>query len=142
MMDELFTPYKIGEYTGVLAVWVQPCPRCKRPMLGKPTNIFTERMFPDTLRMQLRQQMGRAGWTFRGTATDASGRNVCEACQEAGDVTFICYRCKRELPTTKIQWGFGSPADHLCTNCYAITPAKEWDALVKEIEEEHQYDWG
>jgi hypothetical protein len=71
----------------------------------------------------------------------ASCDPVCVGCKNAGSETFECSHCKKTRPLSALHKSYGSPAKHLCVPCYETVPAKQWEGLVAELEEQHRYDF-
>lgn len=133
-----FVPTIVEPGFGLMLVRLEQCTHCKKTML--PPEPKHSSIFPGYMYAQRANQMKRAGWVERAPVTDAEHRALCVECAPEF-AAFQCYSCKvthKGEPNRSFGWGHG--ADYLCTPCYETVPAKKWDALVRELEDEHRYD--
>ena len=123
---------------GQVLVKLIRCATCERWMFYDLEHVHN--LFPSYSELTLQAQAVRAGWRVVSGARAANGETICTECRDAGKAAFRCYRCACELPSNLLQRSFGNPPDHLCAECYATAPAKEWQELVKQLKAQHRYD--
>lgn len=84
-------------------------------------------------------QLTRAGVRFSGGGY-TTGR-LCVECAKEKAGRFVCALCKQERTSDLAhdQWG-SHPTEFVCVPCYETTPAKQWDAFVDGMEQEHRWD--
>lgn len=130
--DSLKTAY------GEVLVRLEKCPICGRYMLHIPKGC--DKPFPSYYKLRIQQQMKNVAWVLK-SHIKVDDEYICKECVGAGKATFECSLCYERYPTTDIKEQFGNPADYLCVHCYATVTAKVWERKIKELEEEHRYDF-
>lgn len=95
--------------------------------------------FPASYTARFSAQIARAG--IRIIASRPNSEALCVECSKSGKSNFQCALCNQTRTTDMKHESFGDPSEYLCEPCYEVTPAKVWDAKVKELEESHRYDF-
>jgi len=131
-----FTPVQIAPGFFAFLVSVTPCEFCATPTVPK----LQRGPFPVSFNRNFEAQCQRAGIRLMSHWSDLNQR-VCVGCKDAGKQTFDCAHCKQARPLNESHSDYGSPAEHLCVHCYSTVPAKQWEGLVAELEEQHRYDF-
>lgn len=116
------------------------CPVCNKPMLNKHNFNYGDNIFPNYYIQHQKAQMERCGIEFISSAV-VDNERICEACAAQGKACFKCHYCNAMLSSELIEKSFGEPAEYLCKNCYETLSAKKWDEAVKQLEDDHEYDY-
>jgi len=130
-----FTPREFSPGLWTFLITTRPCAVCKKPTAPN----LAAGPFPAGIRIDFEAQRARAGirllhhWGDKGP--------VCSDCKLNTAETFECSHCKQSKPLNESHKSFGAPAEHLCAHCYETVPAKQWEGLVAELEEQHRYDF-
>lgn len=133
-----YIPQKIDKSHISFAVALRSCHLCKKDMVSNPRyENHWNNVFPVWVGNDFRAQAKRAGLVFQSNIK-VDDQYVCEKCKRLAD--FLCCLCgeRKSFPEYR---SFGEPPEFLCMDCYAKTPAKEFDEKVEELEEKHRYDF-
>jgi len=147
MNDETtFTPEIIGETKDVdretitlatMVVYLKPCPTCAKLMIrlsdGGPFQLFP-------YDLSFKSQVERAGWVYVSDA-EVDEKRICHECKAAGRASFVCAMCKETRRMDQEEESFGEPAERLCSVCFETVTAKVWAAKVRELREDHRWDF-
>ena len=133
---ESYTPTKVDDWHFAFLVEAKPCVYCARPTIA----TLPDGPFPREWRSNFSAQRDRAGIQPLAFWHE-NNFPVCIGCKAAGKETFECMCCKQSRPLNELHKSFGMPAEHLCTVCHETVPAKKWEGLVAELEEQHRYDF-
>lgn len=125
---------------GEICVELERCGHCHKPMLDLRMDTRPNGIFPRFHKLMIEAQMQRAGWVARSDS-DIDEVAICRECEKLGIAAFTCYGCKEKRASNLLEQSFGSPPDHLCHVCYSTMSAKAWDELLRELEDEHKYDY-
>ncbi len=115
----------------------QKCHTCEKIMILK-CNQYD--LFPRSYQVDQEAQMKKGNLVYK-TSVTSNERYICHECVLNNKAVFTCSLCKEEKSTAKIKVSIGDPAEYLCTDCYAVTPAKEWDEIKNNLQEDHRYDY-
>jgi hypothetical protein len=136
---EGYTPTRFSPELSLFAFLLEalPCVHC-----AKPTMPNLERgPFPAAWHTMFSAQRDRAGIQPMAHWHDTN-QPVCVECVKNSAGAFECSHCGKTRQLNESHQSFGcSPAEHLCVPCYERVPAKQWDGLVAELEEQHRYDF-
>ncbi len=133
------TQFAPGLFTFLIAAL--PCVHCSRPTVPDlESNSCSAGPFPRAWSRNFANQRERAGIQQLAHWRDIN-EPVCVGCKNAGTETFECSHCGKTRPFVASHSSYGSPAEHLCVPCYETVPAKQWEGLVAELEEQHRYDF-
>ena len=116
------------------------CHTCKKVMIKEGSPLMRGGPFPNYHKIGIKEQAANAGLEFM-SGIKVDNREICISCKEAGKADFLCRLCNTRKPSDKIKESFGDPPDYLCTDCYEIVPAKQWDEMTDRLRSEHQYDF-
>ncbi len=133
---DLYTPQKIGADRFTFALDAKPCVYCSTPTISS----LASGPFPAFWRAGFDEQRKRAGIHLLHHWHD-TWKPVCVECKDKGVEKFNCVACKQTRSFNESHLSFGAPAEHLCTTCWETVSAKNWAALVGELEEQHRYDF-
>ena len=128
---------KHGRVLMTFALEVEPCPICGRLMMSEVDGLF-----PKYLRINQRAQKQAAGVV--GVGLQIPGNNVlythaCEVCSQEGRITFTCALCQQQRSSAELHdVHYGEP---VCEICFATRTAKDWEAMLDQLERNHQYDY-
>ena len=130
-----------GTTYGLMVVGLKACPKCQRYMVAAyiPKGMWHS-VFPLFYKINFPEQVRRAGWVIESDV-QVDNKYICKDCEKAGLADFECSLCRQRKPTSKIEERFGDPPDFLCSDCYESVTAKVWDDAVKDLREEHRYDY-
>jgi hypothetical protein len=138
---ESYTPTQFVPWHYTFLVEAKPCVYCARPTCSDLSSGHTKAQpFPVYFMANFQAQRERAGIQALAFWHE-NNFPVCVGCKDAGKQTFECAHCKQARPLNESHESFGSPAEHLCVHCYSTVPAKQWEGLVAELEEQHRYDF-
>lgn len=115
------------------------CSACGCRAVPQLRSYYPHSPFPTYYLANFEAQIARAGIRLIGSYPD--GGPLCVDCSKAGKATFVCALCGQKRTTDLKHESFGSPSEYLCEPCYEVTPAKAWDAKVKELEDSHKHDF-
>jgi hypothetical protein len=136
-----FTPTEFAPGVFTFLVAVHPCVFCAKPTTPDLSSKTTDSdPFPIGYTMNFAAQRDRAG-IQKFAYWHEPGKPVCVGCKDTAAQTFECAHCKQARALNESHESFGSPAEHLCVHCYSTVPAKQWEGLVAELEEQHRYDF-
>lgn len=129
-----------------IALPVQDCPVCKRPMLNCRAWTYANLVSAQSIRgfhaaETIEKQLERAGIQAPSGIEDKNYHQVCLGCRTSDGLQVECALCNEMRPSSQIKESFGDPAEHLCKTCYATVPAQRWEAAVEGLREQHKYDW-
>lgn len=134
---EHYKPEIIENYATFL-VQLHRCPLCQHSMVVEPPTRNSP--FPVYYKIDYEAQAAAAGLKIRSKVT-SNDEYICIDCANSGRGGFTCYLCKKYKQSDVIEASFGDPPDHLCKDCYATVPAKNWDEVTRELYKEHQFDF-
>lgn len=141
MRIEDYVPERFGPDKVKILVQFKPCAACQHPCCPDLGQGY-DNPFPKYYQANFREQIAKAGIRLIGRY-NSSEDPVCKECVDAGATTHECYLCRKQKKSNEIKQSFGCLSPHsLCEECYETVPAKKWDETVKELEENHKYDWG
>lgn len=127
-----------GKYA-VMYIPVNRCKECSSLMVLREKAPY---IFSKHITMTQLAQVKRLGLKFQHNDSILKEDLVCTECFSAGAVTFRCSLCDQIKTTDKIQESVGYlPSEYLCKDCYATTPAIEWENKLEELHESHKYDY-
>ena len=122
-----------------LPIWI--CPICNKQMMPKATRfISSPNLFTTRLEDTQQTQMKKLGIVFM---YENLIENICYCvnCIKEGKAIFHCSLCENDKTSNKIQFSVGDPPEYLCHDCYITVTANIWENKIKELEEEHMWDW-
>lgn len=138
-----YIPTMFDEEHALFLVRVRVCAFCKSKVVFSPGE--KHRTFPINILSDFRTQAERAGLklasNYNTSDFDRCREFVCVDCYKAGRVHFTCALCEKSKSINKIESGFGDPPEHMCSDCFATVPAKQWYEKEVELIEEHKYDF-
>jgi len=135
-----------GAVQGIMMVELSECGACNKPMIGKQPQMGGHGPFPVYYQETFEAQVKRAGWVVvSGHMTvdiPKGGLPICVDCAGAGKIKFICVLCgeARNSDLSKVSFGWGQDADHLCTVCFETVTAEVWAEAETRLSESHRYD--
>lgn len=132
---EGYTPKQFAPWFFAFLVEAKPCVYCANPT----TADLSSGPFPKFWRANFNAQRERAGIRLLSHWHD-NNFPVCVDCKTS-DAYFECSHCKKTHLLSASHSQYGMPAEHLCVPCYETVPAKQWEGLVAELEEQHKYDF-
>lgn len=133
-----YTPKIIENRFVEMLIQGDECQTCQSLMIKKIKK--SEGLFPMYHALNQESQAKNAGIQFIGNIK-VDDEYICEKCEKEGKADFLCALCEERKSTDKIQEIIGDPAEFLCTDCYNTVPASIWTNKLKELLEDHQYDY-
>jgi hypothetical protein len=144
MTEQPFTPHIVRRGHSIVlvafAIEFRLCGVCKTPLLPKAprTPLFPTSMWAD---LSAIRQAERAKFRLASEVYH-EGDPICTVCAAADTLTVECALCHEQRKASEIKESYGYLSyDYLCTLCYETVPAKQWEAAVERLEEEHKYDY-
>jgi ssDNA-binding Zn-finger/Zn-ribbon topoisomerase 1 len=114
------------------------CPLCSKQMVMRDSRYG---IFPIWMQINQDAQVKRGGLVYF-SRIEVDGNLICQECSDAGRASFKCELCHQRHNTSEIQERIGRYlADYLCKLCYSTVSAQKWAEKIKELEEEHKYDY-
>ena len=135
---EHYKPEIVESRYALFLVRLDRCVECKRFMVVRPRNARDTFPYYHKLDFDAQAKAGNLG-IKSGSLVDNSP--ICEDCEAAGKARFVCALCKKMKSSDKIQRQVGDPAEYLCADCYQTVPAEKWDESLKELIEDHKWDY-
>lgn len=112
------------------------CNSCQKIMIDDINNAF----FPKYFKLNRAEQMIQADMVYTSSVL-MNGKLICVECEKKGKANFLCYLCNKTKTSEKVHESFGYPTDYLCSDCYETVPAKKWNEVIDELNEDHKYDF-
>lgn len=121
-----------------MKVMLDKCDQCKKRMT-RYTRRTIESLMNRPNFEELEKEFKEEDIVFKSKGGKWLFEERCEACQE--NMVMKCYNCKKTVPFEQVKISIGDEPDHLCKECYANIPAKEWDDLIDKLEDLHRWDY-
>lgn len=125
-----------GGHVLMMFVRLEKCPECGRFMVQRSLSDVLRDLQMSNLHNQDIKEIA-----VNSVSYDTDFKHICDRCEKAGRVTFRCYLCEQEYPTSEVEWSVGDPRECLCKSCYGTVSAERWDNAVGELEKAHRYDY-
>ena len=122
---------------------ITECPNCKRKMIDADYNALYS-AFPFWEKMNFEAQRLRKGFAIRSNQSFDDDKMCgshywCIDCKDK--IEFKCFNCKEMRLKKDMEYRYGDPPDFLCKFCYETVSAKDWNELIKAIEDNHRWEY-